>query len=99
MDALLVTPGPDLAYLTGYRAIALERLTCLVVPALGDPVLVAPNLEVPAAQASPVGQLGVSIQGWAETDDPYVLVSKLASKARDCRAQRFHGGCVRAASS
>lgn len=83
VDALLVTPGPDLAYLTGYRAIALERLTCLVVPALGDPVLVAPNLEVPAAQASPVGQLGVAIQGWAETDDPYVLVSKLASKARD----------------
>ncbi len=82
VDALLVTPGPDLLYLTGYHAIALERLTCLVVPAHGEPVLVAPNLEVPAAQASPVGQLGVRIQGWAETDDPYALVNELASSVK-----------------
>ena len=60
VDALLVTPGPDLRYLTGYHAIALERLTCLVVPAEGDPVLVAPGLEVPAAQASPLGRRWVS---------------------------------------
>ena len=83
VDAVLVTPGPDLLYLTGYRAIALERLTCLVVPAEGDPVLVAPGLEVPAAQASPVGAAGVSIRGWAETDDPYALVASLIPGARD----------------
>ena len=81
VDALLVTPGPDLFYLTGYRAIALERLTCLVVPADGDPVLVAPRLEVPAAQASPLGGLGVPIRGWAETDDPYALVGTLVPDA------------------
>jgi Xaa-Pro aminopeptidase len=81
VDALLVTPGPDLTYLTGYRAVALERLTCLVVPAAGDPVLVAPGLEVPAAAASPLGQLGISIQGWAETDDPYSLVGELSGGA------------------
>lgn len=82
VDALLVTPGADLFYLTGYHAIALERLTCLVVPADGEPTLVAPNLEVPAAQASPVGQLGVPIHGWAETDDPYALVSELVGEAK-----------------
>ncbi len=81
VDALLVTPGPDLLYLTGYHAIALERLTCLVVPAAGDPVLVAPGLEVPAAQASPLGSLGISIAGWAETDDPYALVASLTTGA------------------
>lgn len=81
VDALLVTPGPDLLYLTGYHAIALERLTCLVVPAVGDPVLVAPGLEVPAAQASPLGSLGISIAGWAETDDPYALVASLTTGA------------------
>lgn len=27
--AMLVSPGPDLTYLTGYDAIPLERLTCL----------------------------------------------------------------------
>ncbi|MEO8107045.1 MAG: Xaa-Pro peptidase family protein [Actinomycetes bacterium] len=82
VDALLVTPGPDLLYLTSYHAIALERLTCLVVPANGEPVLVAPNLEVPAAQASSVGRLGVPIRGWGETENPYALVHKLTSGAK-----------------
>ncbi len=35
LAALLLTPGPDLRYLTGYDAQQLERLTCLVVPAAG----------------------------------------------------------------
>ena len=53
LDALLLTPGPDLRYVTGYDAHQLERLTCLVVPATGDPVLVVPRLEQPAAQRFP----------------------------------------------
>ena len=39
-DAMLITPGPDLRYLAGYDAVPLERVTCLVVPTDGDPVLV-----------------------------------------------------------
>ena len=76
LDALLLTPGPDLRYVTGYDAHALERLTCLVVPADGAPFLVVPRLEVPAAHASPAGALDLEIVGWDETDDPYALVSK-----------------------
>ena len=34
--ALLLTPGPDLRYVSGYDAHALERLTCLAMPAAGD---------------------------------------------------------------
>lgn len=75
LDALLVSPGPDLRYLTGYEALPLERLTCLVAPANGDPFLVVPLLELPAAQASPVGGLGIEIVGWRETEDPYALVA------------------------
>jgi Xaa-Pro aminopeptidase len=75
LDALLLTPGPDLRYVTGYDAHQLERLTCLVLPAEGDPLLVVPRLEVPAAQASPAGGLGLEIVAWDETDDPYALVS------------------------
>jgi Xaa-Pro aminopeptidase len=82
-DALLIAPGPDLRYLTGYDAIALERLTCLVIPATGDAQLVAPRLVVPAAEASPIGGLEVTIHGWAETDDPYALVASLIPEARD----------------
>ena len=76
LDAVLLTPGPDLRYVTGYDAHALERLTCLAVPADGDPFLVVPRLEVPAAQTSPAGQLELEIIGWDETDDPYALVAR-----------------------
>jgi Xaa-Pro aminopeptidase len=79
VDALLVSPGADLWYLTGYTALPLERLTCLVLPAHGDPALVVPALEEPAALASPVGELGLAVIPWSETDDPYLLVRSLLS--------------------
>ena len=75
LDALLISPGADLRYLTGYEALPLERLTCLVVPVGADPFLVVPGLEKPAALASPAGALGIDITGWAETEDPYALVA------------------------
>jgi Xaa-Pro aminopeptidase len=75
LDALLLTPGPDLRYATGYAAKQLERLTCLAVPAAGEPFLVVPRLELPAARASRAGQLDLEIIGWDETDDPYELVA------------------------
>lgn len=81
-DALLITPGPDLRYLAGYDAVPLERLTCLVLPAAGDPVLVAPALERAAAAATPLGAAGVPIVTWDETDDPYALVASLLPGAR-----------------
>ncbi len=82
LDAVLLTPGPDLRYVTGYDAHQLERLTCLVVPADGDAFLVVPRLEVPAAQASPAGRLDLEIAGWDETDDPYALVASRLGNVR-----------------
>ena len=76
LDALLIAPGADLRYLTGYQALPLERLTCLVVPAAGDPFLVVPELEKPAALASPAGRLGIDISGFGETDDAYALIAR-----------------------
>lgn len=80
-DALLVTPGADLRYLTGYDALPLERLTCLVLPASGQPWLVVPALEEPAAHASPMSRLGVQILPWQETEDPVALVAGLLGGA------------------
>jgi Xaa-Pro aminopeptidase len=77
LDAVLVTPGPDLRYLTGYVAKPLERLTCLVVPAGADPVLIVPFLERPAAEAAGIADLGLRIADWQETEDPIVLVGKI----------------------
>jgi Xaa-Pro aminopeptidase len=75
LDALLVTPGPDLRWLTGYEALPLERLTCLVLPSDAEPFLVAPGLEVPAVEASAVPSLGIEVVGWGETDDPYAAIA------------------------
>jgi Xaa-Pro aminopeptidase len=82
LDALLVTPGPDLRWLTGYDALPLERLTCLVVPAAGEAFMVAPRLEVPAVLASPVQDLDVEVVGWAETEDPYAAIAARLAGAR-----------------
>lgn len=83
LDALLVTPGPDLRWLTGYEALPLERLTCLVLPAEAEPFLVAPGLEVPAVEASSVVSLGIDVVGWSETEDPYAVVaSRLPGSVR-----------------
>jgi Xaa-Pro aminopeptidase len=44
LDGLLVTPGPDLVWLTGYRPTAItERLTVLVLTP--DPAADAPAAE------------------------------------------------------
>ena len=76
LAALLLTPGPDLRYVTGYDALPLERLTCLVVPAADAPFMVVPRLELAAAQASPAGGLGLELVPWQETEDPYQLIAR-----------------------
>jgi len=77
VDALLISPGPDLRYLTGYDAIPLERLTCLVLRPDGDPQIIVPHLERPAALASPIGELGIEVLSWTELENPYAHVAAL----------------------
>ena len=70
---LVVTPGSDLRYLTGYDAKPLERLTALVVPREGDPRLVVPALEVAEAERSPAALAGMDVVTHGETDDAYAV--------------------------
>lgn len=81
IDGLLVTPGADLTYLCGYDALPLERLTCLVITPHASPAIVVPELEVLAAQASPVPDLGIEIIGWPETGSGHQAVTKRLKKA------------------
>jgi Xaa-Pro aminopeptidase len=76
IGALLVTPSADYEYLLGYRAPAMERLTCLVLPVEGTPTLVVPRLEEPLARHS-LGALAdrLEIVPWGESDDPFRVVS------------------------
>jgi Xaa-Pro aminopeptidase len=76
LDALLLTPGPDLRYLAGYDTHQSERLTCLAVPAAGSAFLVVPRLELASAQASPAAGMNLEFVVWGETDDPYRVVAQ-----------------------
>ncbi|MCA2210873.1 M24 family metallopeptidase [Nocardia rosealba] len=75
LDALLITPGPDLRYLIGSDAESFERLTCLVITADGaTPSVVVPKLELAALDGSAAGELGLRILDWVDGVDPYQLV-------------------------
>jgi Xaa-Pro aminopeptidase len=77
VDALVVSPGPDLRYLTGYEAIPLERLTALLLPASGDPRLLVPLLEAPEAERSAAALAGMEIVTHQETEDAYAVAASL----------------------
>ncbi len=82
-DAIVLTPGADLRYLTGYDAMLSERLTCLVVPRSGAPTLIAPTLEKSLAVASVAAQLGVEVRAWEEVDNPSEMVVGLIPRPSD----------------
>lgn len=77
-DVLLVSLGSDLPYLTGYRAMPLERLTMAVVPRHGDPSLIVPELEAPRVEA---GSGVFTVEAWAETEDPVEIVASFIGGA------------------
>ena len=53
LTGLLVAPGPDLVYFTGYQPTAItERITMLVLQASRDPALIVPVLERPDAEGA-----------------------------------------------
>ncbi|MFP5317817.1 MAG: M24 family metallopeptidase [Acidimicrobiia bacterium] len=74
VDALLLSLGADLPWLTGYEAMPLERLTMLVLPADGDATLVVPRLEAPRVEERPAD---FRLRPWDETEDPVALVAGL----------------------
>lgn len=79
IDALLLSVGPDLPWLTGYRAMPLERLTMLVLPRDGTAVLVVPRLEAPRVIERPEV---FALRPWDEGGDPIGVVAALAGSAQ-----------------
>jgi Xaa-Pro aminopeptidase len=75
IDALLLSTGADLPYLTGYEAMPLERLTMLVVTTDPDEaVLVVPRLEAPRVVRD---DDAFRVRPWEETDDPVAIVASM----------------------
>lgn len=73
VDALLIGPGADLRYLTGYHALAMERLTLLVARRDGRHTLIVPTLERARAAAAELPD-ELDLVDVGETDDPYAAV-------------------------
>jgi Xaa-Pro aminopeptidase len=77
IDATLLSVGADLPYFTGYEAIPSERLTVLVVPNSGHPVMFVPKLEAPRVEDG-----AFEVRPWTETEDPVAMAAALARPKR-----------------
>ena len=78
VDALVVSVGFDLPYLTGYHAMPLERLTALVVTA-SKATLVVPRLESPRVTRF---DTVFDLVAWGETEDPVAITAGLIGSGR-----------------
>jgi D-alanyl-D-alanine dipeptidase len=77
LDGILVGPGPDLVWLTGYAPPAnTERLTMLVLRPDAGPKLVVPTLERPDA-AEAEGAAGIELVDWTDGANPYLAAAGL----------------------
>ena len=80
-SGVLVTPGPDLVWLTGYQPTAItERLTVLVLRPDHEPTLLAPLLERPDVEAA-AGAAALAIRDWSDGSDPYAAAGELLDPA------------------
>jgi Xaa-Pro aminopeptidase len=96
---VIVTPGPDLVWLTGYRPTAItERLTMFVLSPDTEPTLLVPILERPDAEAAEgVGSL--SLGGLGGRHRPLRNCEPTAPLRRRIRHIRFGLGDASAGSA
>ena len=78
VDALLLSVGPDLPWLSGYEAMPLERLTVLVVPVDAEATMLVPRLEAPRVIDRPDV---FAIRTWEESEDPIRITAGLVGAA------------------
>ena len=78
VEALLLSLGADLPWLTGYEAMPLERLTMLVFPSDGEATLVVPRLEAPRVDVDGT----FALRPWSETESPIEVVASLVGARR-----------------
>lgn len=83
LTGLLVSPGPDLAYFTGYAPPETERLTLLTIPAEGTGTTGGASVVVPLLErgdlASAPGTEGLDVVTWRDGDDEHDAAARLLS--------------------
>ena len=71
LTGVLVAPGPDLVYFTGYMPVAItERLTLLALQHDRPPTMITPSLERPDAENAPSGGM-IELLDWTDGSDPF----------------------------
>jgi Xaa-Pro aminopeptidase len=84
LDGMLLTPGPDLRYLTGFEVYAGERLVALLLPREGEARFLVPEMNVAQATGN---EAGVSaVRGWTDAEG---YVEPLGAA---CRELGWNGG-------
>jgi Xaa-Pro dipeptidase len=73
IGAVLVESGPSLDYLTGIQWWRSERLTGVVIPAEGEPIVVTPFFESPSIKE--MLAVPAEIRTWQEDEEPLKLVT------------------------
>ena len=73
IGAVLVESGPSLDYFTGIKWSRSERLTGVVIPAQGDPIVVTPFFEGPTIRE--MLAVPAEIRTWQEDEEPLKLVA------------------------
>lgn len=73
IGSMIVESGPSLDYLTGVQWWRSERLTGVVIPADGDPIIVTPFFESPSIRE--MLQVPAEIRTWQEDEEPLKLVA------------------------
>ncbi|MFL6750727.1 MAG: M24 family metallopeptidase [Sphingomicrobium sp.] len=73
IGAVLVESGPSLDYFTGIQWWRSERLTGVVIPASGDPIIVTPFFEQPTIKE--MLAVPAEIRTWQEDEEPLKLVA------------------------
>ncbi|WP_038605486.1 M24 family metallopeptidase [Corynebacterium atypicum] len=75
LAGIIIGTGPQLAYLTGSWLSSHERLTALTITAAGEAVIVAPETDVASFADSAVGELDITVRGWADGEDAHQLAA------------------------
>jgi Xaa-Pro dipeptidase len=73
IGSVLVESGPSLDYFTGIQWWRSERLTGVVIPAAGDPIIVTPFFERPSIEEMLL--IPAEIRTWEEDEEPLKLVA------------------------
>lgn len=73
IGSVVVESGPSLDYFTGIQWWRSERLTAVVIPAEGDPIVVTPFFEGPTIREMLV--VPAEVRTWQEDEEPLKLVA------------------------